>query len=111
MIQHFIDYNPGYYRDTVPAGSYAGMEDKEFETIAYTIFVTANASLSDDLVYKVTKATYDDASHDFLINAFGSWRIGLKASESADFIDQMKGFGLELHPGAARYWKERGLIN
>ncbi len=67
--------------------------------------------MSDDVVYKVTKTAHDDTSHDFLINAFKSWQIGLEASKSDDFIDQMKGFGLELHPGAARYWKKRGLIN
>ncbi len=111
VIQNFVEFNPGYYRDTVPPGSYTGMEDESWETIAYSIFVTANAGLPDDLVYKITKATYDGESHDFLVNAFKSWNIGLEASKTSAFIDQMKGFGLELHPGAARYWKERGLIN
>ena len=110
VIQHFVDYNPGYYRDTVPPGSYSGMEDREINTVAYTIFVATNANVSEDLVYRVTKATYDDDSHDFLVNAFKSWNIGLEASKSRGFIDQMQAFGMELHPGAARYWKERGLI-
>ena len=111
VIQSFVDSNPGYYRATVPPGSYNGMENESFETVAYTIFVTANSSLSDDLVYRVTKATYDPASHDFLVNAFKGWGIGLKATEDNGFLEQMKAFGMELHPGAARYWKERGLIN
>lgn len=110
VIKFFVNSNPGYYRATVPPGSYNGMEDESFETVAYTIFVTANANLSDDLVYRVTKATYDQSNHDFLVNAFKGWAIGLKAIESTDFLDQMKAFGLELHPGAARYWKERGLL-
>lgn len=111
VIKYFVDSNPGYYRATVPPGSYTGMEDQGFETVAYTIFVTANSDLSDDLVYRVTKATYDDSNHDFLVNAFKGWGIGLKAIENDDFLHQMKAFGMELHPGAARYWKERGLIN
>lgn len=111
IIEHFVELNPGYYRATVPPGSYPGMEDEPFETVAYSIFVTANADLPDDLVYKVTKATYDDASHDFLVNAFKAWNIGLTASKDSAFLDQMKSFGLQLHPGAERYWKERGLIN
>ena len=110
VIKHFTDSNPGYYRSTVPAGSYSGMEDEEFTTVAYTIFVTANAKVSDDVVYQVTKATYDDASRDFMVAAFKSWSIGLDAAKKADFIGLMKGFNLELHPGAARYWKERGLM-
>lgn len=111
VIDHFIDMNPGYYRDTVPPGSYAGMEDEGFETVAYGILATVNADVPEDVVYRVTKATYDESSHDFLVNAFKSWNIGLKASQSSDFIDQMKAFDLQLHPGAERYWKERGLIN
>lgn len=111
VITYFTDDNPGYFRAQVPPGSYNGMEDEGFETVAYTIFVTANANLSDDLVYRVTKATYDPASHDFLVNAFKAWGVGLKAVENDDFIHQMEAFGMELHPGAAKYWKERGLIN
>lgn len=111
IIDYFIGQNPGYYRDTVPAGSYSGMEDESFDTIAYTIFVTANANLSDDLVYRVTKATYDEASRDFITNSFKAWGIGYKSADDGGFLEQMKAFGLELHPGAARYWTERGLIN
>lgn len=111
VITHFTDSNPGYYRDTVPAGSYSGMEDESFETVAYTAYVVANASLDDDLVYEVTKATYDEASRAFMVNAMKAWEIGLDSSKEAGFLDQMAAFGLEMHPGAARYWKERGLTN
>lgn len=110
VIDYFTSDNPGYFRDTVPPGSYAGMEDEGFQTIAYTIFVTANADVPEDLVYKVTKATYDPASRDFIINAFKSWKIGLDASNKDGFLKQMAGFGMKVHPGAARYWKERGLL-
>lgn len=110
VIDYFTNANPGYYRDVVPPGSYTGMEKEGFQTIAYTIFVTVNSDVSDDLVYKVTKATYDPASREFLVNAFKSWGIGLDASKKDGFLKQMAGFGMKLHPGAARYWKERGLL-
>ena len=110
VIKYFTDSNPGYYRDTVPPGSYTGMENETFTTVAYTIFATANATVSDDIVYKVTKATYDDSSRDFMVAAYKAWTGGLDAAKKPDFIKQMKGFGMALHPGAARYWKERGLI-
>jgi TRAP-type uncharacterized transport system substrate-binding protein len=32
----------------------------------------------------------------------------LDASMNDGFINSMKSFNLKLHPGAARYWKERG---
>jgi TRAP transporter TAXI family solute receptor len=111
VIKKFVAMNPGYYHDKVPAGSYSGMEKEAFDTIAYTIFATANAKVDDDLVYKVTKATYDDANSKFVVNSYKAWQIGLDAAKKKDFLAQMKSFGLKLHPGAARYWKERGLMN
>lgn len=110
VIKRFVEMNPGYYRDTVAAGSYSGMEKESFDTIAYTIFATANAKVSDDLVYKVTKATYEDSSRQFIVNSYKAWQIGLDAAKKKTFIEQMKSFGLKLHPGAERYWKERGLM-
>ena len=110
VIKKFISMNLGYYHDKVPAGSYSGMEKEGFDTIAYTIFTTVNAKVADDLVYNVTKATYDEANRNFMVNAYKAWQIGLDAAKKKDFIAQMKSFGLQLHPGAARYWKERGLM-
>jgi len=111
VIKYFVDQNPGYYRATVPPGSYSGMEKEGFETIAYTIFLTANVDkVSDELAYKVTKATYDDSSRDFIVNSFKAWQIGLKASKTDAFLKQAAAFGMQMHPGAARYWKERGLL-
>ncbi len=106
----FVNSNPGYYRATVPAGSYKGMENEPFETVAYSIFVTVNADVSDDVVYRVTKATYE-SEKEFIVNSFKAWRIGYEAAKSKEFLAQMDGFGLELHPGAAKYWAEVGLIN
>ncbi len=110
VIDMFVKSNPGYYRDTVKAGSYNGMEDESFDTVAYTIFVTANANVPDDVVYRVTKATYGPDNRDFIVNSFKAWRIGFAAAENAGFLDQMKGFGMELHPGAKKFWTEVGLI-
>jgi len=110
VIKKFVEMNPGYYRATVAPGSYSGMEKEGFDTVAYTIFVTVNAKVSDDLVYKVTKATYDESSRNFIVNAYKAWQIGLDAAKKNAFMAQMESFGLKMHPGAARYWKERGLM-
>ena len=110
VIKYFTDLNPGYFRSTVPAGSYPGMEDETFTTVAYAVFAVANAKASDDMVYKFTKATYDPENSEYLVNASKSLGIGLKSAADKDFLPQMAAFGLEMHAGAARYWKERGVI-
>ena len=109
-IDYFISSNPGYFKDTVPPGSYPGMENESFDTVAYTVFATANVKTSEEMVYKFAKATYDDANRDYLVATSKSLGAGLDAAKKDAFLKQMAGFGLELHPGAVRYWKERGMI-
>ncbi len=111
IIDMFLKSNPGYYRATVKPGSYNGMENESFETVAYTIFVTANAKVPDSVVYRVTKATYGPDNRKFIVNAFKAWRIGFNAVKEWGFLDQMKAFRMELHPGAAKFWAEVGLAN
>jgi len=111
VIDMFVKSNPGYYRASVKPGSYNGMEKESFNTVAYTIFVTVNAKVPDDVVYRVTKATYGPANREFIINAYKPWRVGFEAIKDRGFLDQMKAFGMALHPGAAKYWAEAGLTN
>lgn len=111
VIDMFVKANPGYYKATIKPGSYKGMENEGFDTVAYTIFVAVNAKVSNDVVYKVTKATYGPENREFIVNAFKAWRIGFEAIKDKGFLDQMKAFGMALHPGAAKYWSEAGLTN
>ena len=84
------------------------LEGKKFQTVAYTIFAVANEKVPNDVIYEVTRRVYDKANRDFLINVFKGWKIGLDfASKSGEFIKQMKNFNMNLHPGAARYWKTK----
>jgi len=105
----FVALSPGYYKATKDASPYDGMKGKSFKTVAYTIFVVANDKVSNDVIYEVAKRTYDTKNRMFLINVFKGWKIGLDmAAQSDEFLKQMKSFKLKIHPGAARYWKERG---
>lgn len=111
VIDMFVKSNPGYYRATIKPGSYNGMEKESFDTVAYTIFVAVNAKVPDDVVYRVTKATYGPEQRDFIVNAYKPWRVGFEQVKGRGFLNQMKAFGMQLHPGAAKYWAEAGLTN
>jgi len=111
VIEKFEKMNPGYYADTVPPGSYKGMEKTPIKTIAYTIFSVAHKDVPAEVVYKVVKVNYDPQSADFLVNAMKGWKIGLDTAKNPKFLGQMQKFGLKLHPGAERYWKEKGYVN
>ena len=109
MIQKFIDYSPGYYKDTINCGTmYKGMENQTFTTVNYMPLIVAHKDVPDAIVYEVTRHTYDPKNHDLMVNIAVGWKLGLEQAKRPKFLEIMKLCGLKLHPGAARYWKEKG---
>ncbi|MFS0673283.1 TAXI family TRAP transporter solute-binding subunit [Ornithinibacillus sp. 179-J 7C1 HS] len=91
------DY-PYYAADTIPAGTY-GLES-EVTTVAVLAMLAVTDSLSEDEVYEMTKAIYENA--DKITHAKGA----LITKESA-----LDGIGIDFHPGAEKYFKEEGLLD
>jgi TRAP transporter TAXI family solute receptor len=108
VIKAFTDLSKGYFEDTADVGVYQGMEGKKIKTIAYHVFLVANAKMSDDVAYEVAKQFYDPKNREFILSVYKPLKTGLDTAQNDGFIKQMKTFNLKLHPGAARYWKERG---
>lgn len=88
-----------YVPYTIKAGTYQG-QDKDANTVAINALLLASDKLDDDTVYEITKALFESKSlltHD-------------KASDIS-LDTALAGFDVSmLHPGAAKYYKEKGLI-
>ena len=98
-IDKLVADNPYYRVATIPGGMYKG-SDAETTTFGVGATFVSSADVSDDVVYTVVKAVFDNFE-DFkkLHPAFAN----LKESEMiAD------GLSAPIHPGAAKYYKERG---
>jgi TRAP transporter TAXI family solute receptor len=109
VIQKFLAYSAGYYKDTINCGTvYKGMENQSFTSVNYMAMLIANKDVSDKIVYEVTRSTYDPKNADLLINIAIGWKTGLAQAKSPKFIEVMKQTGMKIHPGAAKYWKEKG---
>jgi hypothetical protein len=85
---------------TIPANTYTG-QTADVPTLAVMNFLVTNASVSDDTVYQMTKQLFESlpqlvASH--------------KAAADIDVKKAITGMPIPLHPGAARYYKEVGLL-
>lgn len=86
----------------IPAGTYAGQvnSDEDLKTIATTMTMAVNKSMSDDSAYKVTKAYWENLGE-------------MKEQNSLlRTIDESKPFlnlNVPLHPGALRYYEEKGI--
>jgi uncharacterized protein len=98
VIDSLVAEFPYYAADTIPAGTY-GLES-EVTTVAVLAMLVVTDSLSEDEVYEMTKAIYDNT--DKITHAKGA----LITKDSA-----LDGVGIDLHPGAEKYFKEEGLLD
>lgn len=94
--------NPGFIRHTIKAGTYAeqGIEGDVVTFQAPTILI-ASGKTSADAIYKVTKAVVEGRSE--FVNI-------AKSMAGITPRDMGQDYGLPYHPGAARYYKEIGVL-
>lgn len=98
QIQTMIKTNPGLAKATIPAGTYRGM-DTEVTTVMTPVNLLGHAGLSEDLVYQITKTL---AEH---LEEMKKVEPGMKELTPQDLGRE---FGIPLHPGAEKYFKEQG---
>ncbi|BDA86589.1 hypothetical protein Sa4125_41310 [Aureimonas sp. SA4125] len=90
-----------FSKDTVPAETYSGVG--ETETIAVAAQWVTSAKVDEELVYKIIDVMWNDAS-----------RASLDAGHAKGKLIKLEtattGLGIPLHPGAERYYKEKGVL-
>lgn len=91
-----IEEYPYYALDTVPEGTY-GLEE-DVHTVAVLAMVVVSDQLSEDAVYDMTKALYENTDD-----------IAHAKSEEISVDRALDGIGIEMHPGAQKYFDEEGI--
>ena len=89
-----------YVSATIPAGTYKGV-DKDALTAGIVNFLITSKKVSTDTVYQMTKNLFENlptlvATH--------------KAAKNIDINKALTGMPVPLHPGAKKYYQEKGLI-
>ncbi|MFC0271886.1 TAXI family TRAP transporter solute-binding subunit [Metabacillus herbersteinensis] len=96
-IKALVEKYPYYSEDVVPSGTYKIESDAK--TVAVKAMLVVTSDIEEDLVYEMTKALFDNT--DKITHAKGE----LITPETA-----LEGLGdMELHPGAAKYFEEKGV--
>jgi TRAP transporter TAXI family solute receptor len=85
---------------TIPANTYTG-QDKDVPTAAVVNYLVTSSAVSADLAYQMTKVIYESLPELATAHAAGK-EIKLETAAT--------GSPVPLHPGAIRYYKEKGLI-
>jgi uncharacterized protein len=91
---------PPFVSVMIPANTYTG-QDKDVPTAAVINYLVTSSAVSDDLAYQMTKLVYESLPE--LANSHAAGRE-IKLENAAE------GSPVPLHPGAIRYYKEKGLI-
>jgi TRAP transporter TAXI family solute receptor len=91
---------PPFVSVTIPANTYTG-QDKDVPSAAVINYLVTSSAVSDDLAYQMTKLVYESLPE--LANSHAAGKE-IKLEKAA------MGSPIPLHPGAIRYYKEKGVI-
>ncbi len=91
---------PPFVAATIPAGTYKG-QDQDVPTAAVVNYLVTSSAVSDELAYQMTKLIFENLPE--LANAHAAGRE-IKLENAA------AGSPAPLHPGAARYYTEKGVL-
>lgn len=98
-IKAICEKYPWYFPFTIPAGTYP-KQDQDIKTIALSNILFTDADQPDELIYMLTKATYE--FHDDMV-------IGHRATEYTVEANAFNGMTIPLHPGSIKYFEEKGI--
>lgn len=96
--ERLIDTYGAYLPCTVPAGTYEG-QTEEIETVGVEAVLLASAKLSEQQVYDLTAALFENAD---------ALQLGTAADTPLE-LSEAGGVTIPYHPGAARYYTENGI--
>ena len=100
MIAKLKETMPWYYEITIPKGTYIG-QTEDVKTVAVANLLICRDDLSNELVYNMTKALHDNQKD--LVAAHS-------AAKDMKLQDALKGMTVPMHPGAEKYYKEKGIM-
>ncbi|NLW57001.1 MAG: TAXI family TRAP transporter solute-binding subunit [Firmicutes bacterium] len=95
-----IEKYPFYTKFSVPAGTYKGV-DYDAQTVAVVASFIVKDSLDNDLVYKMTKALFENADE---------ITVGHPKGAELDPAYSVSSISIPMHPGAEKYYKEIGVL-
>ncbi|HRV70647.1 MAG TPA: TAXI family TRAP transporter solute-binding subunit [Thermovirgaceae bacterium] len=99
LIEDLSAQFPFFVKDIVPAGTYRGI-DKDIQTVAVQAMWVCDGNLSDDVVYKITKAFWENIEDVHKVHA---------KAKMITLDTALNGISVPVHPGAAKYYAEVGM--
>ncbi|MCB0731261.1 MAG: TAXI family TRAP transporter solute-binding subunit [Ignavibacteriae bacterium] len=93
---------PYFQKIVIPAKTYSG-QDTPVNSFQDAAIWAANKDVPADVVYDLLKAVYSDEGLKYMVEVH-------KSAKSMTVEDGLKGIVTPLHPGAEKFWKEKGIV-
>jgi TRAP transporter TAXI family solute receptor len=92
-------YGPLYFVGTIPKGTYGGM-DGDVQVAAVTNLLTAHERMDETIAYQITKLLHEHTADLIAVH---------QAAKEITLKNAVTGSPIPFHPGALRYYKEKGI--
>jgi TRAP transporter TAXI family solute receptor len=101
-IAKLKELNAGFIGHVIPKGTYAsvGIED-EIHTYQTPAIIVASSRTPADVIYKVTRA---------MVEGRENYTAVAPVMKTVAVKDWAQGYGVPLHPGAEKYYREIGVV-
>ncbi|MGF1693097.1 TAXI family TRAP transporter solute-binding subunit [Photobacterium kagoshimensis] len=100
-IDKIVADNPYYAKSTVPGGMYKGT-DNDVNSFGVAATLVSSTDVSDDVVYAVVKSVFEN------FDTFKRLHPAFANLKPEQMVKD--GLSIPLHPGAVRYYKEKGYL-
>jgi TRAP transporter TAXI family solute receptor len=104
-LQKINEVIPAYIPSKIPGGVYEGV-DEDILTPAVSAMLVVSSDLSEELVYGLTKAIWNDNTRKLLDNGHAKG----KQITADTALDGVAALGVPLHAGAEKFYKEAGFL-
>ena len=100
VIDKLIAEHPFYSHAVIPGGMYIG-NPKDVNTFGVKAMLAAPAGLDDDIVYQIVKSVFDNLDNFKTLHPVFATLDAEHMAQDSDAVP--------IHPGALKYYKEKGL--
>ena len=98
----FYKKYPNFEKSSIPAGTYKGVDEARTSFQDAALWV-ANKDVSEQIVYDLLAAIYTDEGLAHMVSQS-------KTFKSMSVKRGVEGIVTQLHPGAVKFWKEKGIL-
>lgn len=93
---------PFYERVTIPAKVVNGVDDP-VPGLGYAVYWIARDDMPADVVYEMLRITQEPKNKEMLAKTQKTW------DDVSGYFQGVAQMGVKVHPGAAKFWKEKGM--